>query len=139
MAAPALTFGGHTLSFEDPDLVRVVFDGEVDLKQLYEMNDLVREFKASRGTIYLVADARKGLGFSAEARKAVSDDPKLSPYAATAFFGASFAMKTIVNMLNRAMALMGRSTGGVMTFVDTEEEARAWVAKQRAAAAQKAS
>ncbi|MBJ6760519.1 STAS/SEC14 domain-containing protein [Myxococcaceae bacterium JPH2] len=94
----------------------------------------VRAFHEGKPAIYLLADVRQGTGFSAETRKAVSDDPSLTPYAATVFFGASFAMKTIANMMMRAMALLGRAASGEMMFLDSEEAGRAWLADHRARA-----
>jgi hypothetical protein len=126
-------FGPHTLSFEEPDLVRLRLHGELSLAEIRQMILLVREFKARQGAIYLLGDMRQGTGFSAEARRAIHEDHSLVPYEGMAFFGASFSLKVVSNLMIQASRLLTGSTrpaGAV--FRDTEDEARAWIAARRA-------
>ncbi|ADO68036.1 uncharacterized protein STAUR_0227 [Stigmatella aurantiaca DW4/3-1] len=96
----------------------------------------VQEFKKRHDTLYLLMDAREGTGFTAEARRALNDDRSLIPYAGAVFFGASFAMRAIANMMSRAGTLMGHPPAYPTVFTTTEEEARAWISAHRATRAQ---
>jgi hypothetical protein len=130
-------FGASKLWFEEPDVVRMEVHGETTLKLMREMSVLVNEFKATRPRIYLIADVRQNTGIAPDARKGMSEDASLMPYTATVMFGGSFAMRTMTNMLSRAMKLLGTGPDSPYIFVDTEDEAKAWVAQQRAADAAK--
>jgi hypothetical protein len=130
-------FGPHTLSFEEPDLVRLVTRGQLHLRELREMILRVREFKQGREALYLLVDGHQGTGFSPEARQAMHEDRSLVPYDGVALFGASFAIRAISNMMTRANELLGKPNTFQMIFTATEDEARAWLAAQRAARAQK--
>ena len=125
-------FGPHTLSFEEPDIVRLVPQGQIQLREVREMILWVREFQRSREALYLLVDAHKGTGFSAESRRALNEDRSLVPYTGVAFFGTSFTLRTIANMMGRANELMGRASIPTV-FTATEAEARTWLAAQRAA------
>jgi hypothetical protein len=131
------SFGQSKLSFEEPDVVRMALHGETTLKLMREMIVLVHEFRATRPRIYLIADMRQNTSIAPDARKGMSEDASLMPYAATAMFGGSFAVRTMTNMLSRAMKLLGTGPDSPYVFVDTEDEAKAWVARQRAADAAK--
>ncbi|MDC0713743.1 STAS/SEC14 domain-containing protein [Stigmatella sp. ncwal1] len=124
-------FGPHTLSFEEPDLVRVTFHGQMDVKEQQEMYAFVEEIRARQKDLYLLGDLRLGTGFSPRARRSMGENADPVQYRAMAFFGASFTVRTIFNMLGRAQFLMGRKTAS-MAFTETEQEARQWLAQQRA-------
>lgn len=134
------TLGPHKMWFEEPDTVRLVTVGMYDMKLLEESNALVRELKQRYPTLYLISDSRQGTGMTPDVRKALGENPDLMPYAASAMFGSSFAMRTMINMMMRAQQLLGVKGAIPFTMVATEEEAKAWVAQQREAArAKKAS
>ncbi|SEU22161.1 STAS/SEC14 domain-containing protein [Stigmatella erecta] len=125
-------FGPHTMSFEEPDIVRLTPQGHIQLREVWEMIRWVREFQRGREALYLLVDACQGTGFSAESRRALNEDRSLVPYNGVAFFGTSFTLRTIANMMARANALMGNPSPPTV-FTATEEEARAWIGAQRAA------
>ncbi|ADO69748.1 STAS/SEC14 domain-containing protein [Stigmatella aurantiaca] len=124
-------FGAHTLSFEEPDLVKVTFRGQMDIQEQQASYACVEEIRARQETLYLLGDLRLSTGFSPQARRSMGENPHPVQYKAMAFFGASFTMRTIFNMLGRAQLLMGRKTAST-AFTDTEQEAREWLAQQRA-------
>jgi hypothetical protein len=123
-------FGPHTLAFEEPDLVRFVFRGEMEAKEQQEMQDFVQELRARHGPLYLLGDLRQSTGFSPRARRRLGQTPRSVPYLAMAFFGASFSMRALFNMLSRAYVLLSR-TPVPTVFVETEQEAREWLNQQR--------
>ncbi|SEK23394.1 SpoIIAA-like [Stigmatella aurantiaca] len=124
-------FGQHTIAFEAPDIVRFVFRGDIEPKDQQGMHDFVEELHARHGLLYLLGDLRLGTGLSPETRKRLGHAPTHVPYKAMVFFGASFSMRTLFNMLNRAYVLMSRTTVSTV-FVETEQEAREWISQQRA-------
>ncbi|MFP2911881.1 STAS/SEC14 domain-containing protein [Pyxidicoccus sp. 3LFB2] len=125
------TLGPHKMWFEEPDTVRLVTVGVYDMKLMEESNALVRELKQRYPTLYLITDSRQGTGMTADVRKALGENPDLMPYAGSVMYGSSFAMRTMVNMMIRAGELMGVKGTTAFAMVATEEDAKAWVAKQR--------
>ncbi|NTX53773.1 STAS/SEC14 domain-containing protein [Myxococcus sp. CA051A] len=126
------TFGDNKVWLESPDIIRLVNVGVFDLKLLHELNQVALELSATHPRLYLISDVRRGTSISADARKTLSENPEAMPFVGTVLFGASFALRTMANMMGRASALLGRTQGAPFGMVETEEEARGWVAAQRA-------
>jgi hypothetical protein len=124
-------FGPHTLAFEEPDLVKFTFQGQLEESDQQEMIAFVEGLRARQPRLFLLGDLRHGTGFSSKSRRSLGEKPRPVPYQAMAFFGASFTLRTLFNMLGRAHVLLNISTVN-MRFTDTEEEAREWLAEQRA-------
>ncbi|MFP2931321.1 STAS/SEC14 domain-containing protein [Pyxidicoccus sp. 3LG] len=125
------TFGPHKAWFEAPDTLRVVVVGDFDVKLKDEVDALARELQALHPALYLVSDMRQSTGFTPEVRRSVGENPDQSPFAGMVIFGASFAVRTMANMMARASTLLGRPGTRPFIMVDTEDEARAWVAALR--------
>ncbi|MFY2561546.1 STAS/SEC14 domain-containing protein [Corallococcus terminator] len=125
------TFGDSKMWFESPDIVRLVHVGVFDLKLIQALCGVGRELMVVQSRLYLFCDARRGSSISPEARKALSETPEVMPYEGIVIFGASFALRTMASMLGRPSGLLGRSQGASFGMVDTEEEARSWVAARR--------
>lgn len=99
-----------------------------DMVLIFQAYALVRQ---EHGVVLALYDARLGKGMTAEARKdlmAVTSPEKRAD--ATAVYGASFAIRALVNMLDRASVLLMRKPVGATMFA-TESEARAYLAQQR--------
>ncbi|MBZ4415646.1 STAS/SEC14 domain-containing protein [Myxococcus sp. RHSTA-1-4] len=128
------TMGLSKLWFEEPDTVRLVTVGAFDMKLMTEVNAVAEELRVHHPAIYLVSDMRQSSGLTPEVRKAIGESPDANPFAGMVIFGASFAVRTMANMMTRAAALLGRQGTKPFAMVDTEEEAKAWVAAQRDAA-----
>ncbi|ADO69747.1 STAS/SEC14 domain-containing protein [Stigmatella aurantiaca] len=126
------SFGPHSLSFEAPDTAKFVLRGPLEHAEMLAIRAQLEELRNRQGPLYLLGDVRQSTGYSLESRQAIGAEKERVPYTAVAFFGASFTMKTVSNMILRANSILGRSTGTQAVFMDTEEEARAWLAAQRA-------
>ncbi|MDC0712556.1 STAS/SEC14 domain-containing protein [Stigmatella sp. ncwal1] len=126
-----MSFGPHKLTLMEPDIVRIAINGQMGLKEVRETVFVAEEFKRGKGRIYLIVDASHGAGYSLEARRAIGEEPRLSPYTSVVIIGASTTMRTITALMIRALALLGRMPQGSMVFKDTEEEALAWIAEVR--------
>ncbi|NVJ26466.1 STAS/SEC14 domain-containing protein [Myxococcus sp. AM011] len=125
------TFGDSKMWFESPDFVRLVQVGVFDLKLIQALCGVGRELMVAQPRLYLLCDARRGSSISLEARKALSETPEVMPYAGIVIFGASFALRTMASMMGTPSGLLGRTQGASFGMVDTEEEARSWVAARR--------
>lgn len=134
----AWTLGPHRVSFEAPDLVRLVIVGPLDMKLLRDVDALAHELQERYPVLYLVLDARQCTGFTAEVRKHVGEDPKGTPFAGVVMFGASFAMRTLATSMNHAAQLLRHGGHKPFALVESEAEAKTWVAGQREAAASQA-
>ncbi len=122
------------IRFEEPDILFSRGEGETDAETMRAFNRLAEELSAKHGQLYLLTDMTKSTGMTPEARKVSTEySGGKSPFAGMAFFGASFAMRTLVNMMVRASQLLGR-VDAPMQFVESEADARAWAADLRAKA-----
>ena len=95
----------------------------------------VREIIDLMGTIdhplvFVIVDARRAGGFPPQGRQSASQSPHLHRAACVAYLGASVTTRVFVRMLTGAFRLLKRSLQPVY-FVDTEEEARAYIQKRR--------
>lgn len=123
--------------FEEPDILVSRGEGESDANAIRTFNRLAEELARKHGRLYLIADMSKSAAMGPEARKAAGEfTAGASPFQAMVIFGASFAMRTVVNMMMRAAHLLGR-TESTLYFVANEADARAWIDAQRAKAAAK--
>jgi hypothetical protein len=129
----AWTLGPHRVSFEAPDLLRVVPMGLLDLKLVEDMKALALELQARYPVLYLVSDLRQCTGMEPELREALAQNPDRSPFAGMAVFGASFALRALSNSLSRAARLRDSPDRKPFALVDTEAEARAWISSWREA------
>ncbi|MCP3141081.1 SpoIIAA family protein [Pyxidicoccus xibeiensis] len=120
------TLGPHKVWLEAPGTLRVVVVGAFDVKLLRELEDLARELQAQHPTLHLVADMRQSTGITPELRQTFAEHPDPAPFASRFIFGASFAVRSIASV----MAQGGRPGTRPLITVDTEDEAKDWVAAQ---------
>lgn len=114
------------------DIIVVKNFGVTTSADLEIILDMYTRVHARYGHMFALYDGREGKGMTSEARRALlakRDDSKQSANA-TAVFGAPFAMRILVNMLDRALLGLRRKGLGVVMFA-TEEEARAYLDEQR--------
>ena len=126
-------FGALNVRFEEPDTLFSFGVGETDGESMRAFNKHCEALAARHGKLYLITDMTRSTGMTPEARKLSTEYSSGNPFNGMVFFGASFTMRTIVNMMVRAGQLLGRNDGA-MQFVQNEAEARAWIADLRAKA-----
>ncbi|GEN09721.1 hypothetical protein SAMN05443572_109372 [Myxococcus fulvus] len=126
------TFGDSKVWLESPDIVRLVNVGPFDVKLIHDLAGVAAELRETHPTLYLINDSRRTSSITSEARRILSETPEVMPFAGTVIFGASFSLRTMANMMGRASMLLGRTRGAPFGMVDTEDQARAWVADLRA-------
>ena len=119
------------IAIED-DIVVIKTLGEVTREDLVVIFDAYFKVRSRYGRVFAMYDGRQGKGMASDARKEImasSDNPDRQTNA-VAVFGAPFAMRILVNMLDRALIGLRRRSLGVTMFA-TEAEARAHLAQQR--------
>ncbi|NMO16290.1 STAS/SEC14 domain-containing protein [Pyxidicoccus fallax] len=122
------TLGRSKLWFEGPDTLRLAVVGVFDLALVEASRAVTAELLARQPTLYLIADLRQSSGLSPELRKALAAHPDESPYTGIVLFGASLPVRTAGG--TRSHATVARGTLS-FALVETEEEAKAWVAALR--------
>ena len=129
-----IRIGNHTVSFEhESGLIHLAHVGTMDGQ---EMTAIADEFASYRQRFfrgeppYIVVDNRKATGFTNDARHALSRHELARDEVCAALWGASFAIRTVINLVFKALAL-ATSSKSVAMAVATEAEARAWLTEQR--------
>lgn len=113
------------------DLVHIRVHGLMTLRDLNSVIETYKQVHARHGRLFVLYDVTHSHGIDRAARKALHDSPSNGPQpTATALFGASFALRTMANMIERAMVGLGRPSMG-MNFFATEAQARAHIDEQR--------
>lgn len=123
--------GLHRFRFEPPDVLFMHFEGPIQVAEFHEFYAAALKLN-SDGRIYLVRDARHGGLLDAKVRTAVIKNVDPERVAAIVSYGSSFQLRVIVTMLIKAMRTFRKSAPPVI-FVDSEDEARAWIATHRKA------
>lgn len=121
--------GPHRLRFEPPDVLYMYFEGSVDVAHFHEFYALATTL-IPQNPIYIVRDTHGGGLLNAKTRSAVINTVDPTRVAAIISYGSSFQLRVIVTMLLKAMRTFKRSAPQAI-FVDSEEEARAWIAANR--------
>lgn len=99
-----------------------------DLNAIIELYSRVRE---RHGSLFVMYDSSRSLGIDRSMRVAIITTPTTVPRAdATAIFGASFAIRTLGNMIDRALVGLGRQSTGIR-FFESEEHARDYLQRER--------
>jgi len=122
--------GAHSYRIEG-DLLFFRMKGVVSLADMIEILRLTAEVKMANGAVFTLYDSRENTGLEPAARKYATDHgSEKTQVAASASFGAPFAMRVVVNMLNRANGLLHKTSIPTMLF-NTEAEARAYLQAAR--------
>lgn len=115
----------------DGDVVRVRNHRSMTLRDFNALMDVYARVRAEHGMLFALFDCSRAEGVEREARMAMTAKQSTAPVAdATAIFGASFAICTVVNMMERARILLGGVATG-MKFFESEARAMAHINEQR--------
>lgn len=130
--------GAHSYRIED-DVFFMRVKGEVNLADMVEILRVIAQIKRERGSVFALYDSRENTGLEPAARKYAADNgSEATQTVAAASFGAPFAMRIVVNMINRAHGLLRIKSTPTVLF-DTEAQARTYlqVARERAKSSKK--
>jgi hypothetical protein len=131
LATVWLKFGSHEISFEDPDVVVVRFNGDVTGKETLDFIRLFESHWPPGRTVFLLMDMTASRSLSSDARKIFLDFVRRRrPFKASLFFGTPPRVRAFASIfLNAARLLIGVREPA--EFFDTEAQARAWIEQQR--------
>lgn len=129
---PNVLNGPHTEIRIQEDVVFVKTLGLTTLEDLHVIFRAYAEVRRKHGRVLALYDGTNGGGMSADARKEIMASAHIPEREtnAVATFGAPFAMRALVNMLDRALVALRRKSLGVAMFA-TETEARAYLDRER--------
>lgn len=122
--------GNHKIRVEG-DIVNSVWDGPSTLAEIQAYHVVLERVIAERGRAFTLIDMRKAHRPPPDGREWITTWSESHELAAVACFGASFTVRTFATLLLRAIRLVKRP-GGVMAFFETEAQARAFLAAERA-------
>jgi hypothetical protein len=95
---------------------------------------LAEQVTRTYGYLFTIAVVSQMSSATPDARRLASEWGRSQNVAGVAVVGAGMTARTVLTLLLRLMFLV-RNERFPITFVDTEQEARSWVASQRAARA----
>ena len=123
--------GSHEVSLEGTDLLHVRCIGEMSARDVEQITAWAQARISQLAGSYMIVDLRKSAGMAKEARRRVADWLRDHHLAAVVNYGASTVSRAFSNLAIRALrALHGYDVENV--FVESEDEARAWIARHRA-------
>lgn len=124
----------HAVELEPPDLFLIRLSGDLSLAEVSAILDLFEGFAAGRDRAYILIDLARAGSIAPEARAEAGQRQLPTAYAGLVLFGGSFHQQVAVKLATMAgWLLRGRRLGKPKPVVARDEqEARAWVAMQRA-------
>ncbi|MRG92971.1 STAS/SEC14 domain-containing protein [Polyangium spumosum] len=119
----------HRLTFEPPDLVVLSWNGEVEPEHMRAFYDVLADVSGGRQLLVLL-DMTRTIEPGSKTRKMAVEDPRTQLMGALALVNASFRMRVIVTMMDKAVSIFRGQTRRTTCF-DDERAAREWLATQR--------
>ena len=124
------SIGNHKLRVEG-DIVFSVWDGPSTLAEVQALHAIYERVIAERGRVYCLVDMTNSQRPPPEARQWATEWGRRFHIDAIAGFGASFPLRVASKLLLRAIRFF-KGSEFTMEFFETEAEARAFLATERA-------
>ncbi len=126
------SIGAHAIRAEPPDIFFLRIEGDMTGPEMERVLEEYDRFVAVHGRGFWLSDGSKMGDLSVEARKLAARVRPAAGLAAAVVFGTSFRQRLMATLLVKTAALF-RSPAEVIpvVFVQTEQEARAWIDGQR--------
>ena len=129
------TIGPHELRYErDSGFIVLVHHGVLEPAHIVELTETMDRWVdryQPGGALFIVVDVRNSGGITSEARERAAVSGLRNAESYVAVFGASFAIRVVLNLVFKAIALTSKTS--FFTIKGTEEEARAWLAEHHRA------
>ena len=127
-----LQIGKHSTALEDSDIIFMKLVGDVSNEEVKEINRAHLEYGQLGRHLYYLIDLSELDNLAPQVRKEASDTVKLLPLRGTAIFGAPLKAKVLAKlMLTASNMFRGGKNPNPVEFLDSEEEARAWITRRR--------
>lgn len=125
----AVAIGSHGAKAEGDVFILTVIE-DVSLENAQQIFAFADEIIEQHGRFGCLMDMRKMGHISPEARHFVGRWPGFSGCYGLAMVGGSFASRTLITLLIRAIGIFSKHSPS-FSFFKTEEEARTWLLEQR--------
>lgn len=124
--------GRHSTSMEIPDIVHLKLVGEVTLEECREINQAHIDYAKDLPHFFYMIDLSELENIPATVRREASQTVKILPLRGTVIYQTPLRARVIAKLLLTAVNLFKGGAGqNPVDFVDTIEEARAWVKRRR--------
>lgn len=124
--------GSHSTGMELPDIVHLKLVGEVNLEECREINQAHIDYAKELPHFYYMIDLGELDNIPAAVRKEASETVKTLPLRGTVIYQTPLRARVIAKLLLTAANLFKGGAGqNPVDFVDTEQEARAWIERRR--------
>jgi hypothetical protein len=124
-------FGPHVAWIEDPDIFGIRFVGPLkgdELRGIFAWQD---EWSTSNPSLFVLCDLSQLGSVREEARKCMHERTKRDNALICVCYGMNFAIRILVEMVDRARKFLGRDPRSELIMVATEADARAYIGKRR--------
>jgi hypothetical protein len=130
---PGGQIGRHATYLEHPDVIFMRLAGPVTQEEAAEINVFHRAWGQQYPRVFYLLDLRELEAIDPEGRKEASRTVRMLPLAGVAAYGAPIKARVLAKLVFTAMNLFKASTAErfPIEFVDTEDEARAWIDERR--------
>lgn len=115
----------------DGDSLCFITRGTLTLEDLKQLMEIQYRIKSTHGMIFALFDGRQGTGIDPDVRRYTVADRERYVADLYVAFGVPFALRIVINMMDRANALLGRKYSPLRSF-DKEEDARRFFEEERA-------
>jgi hypothetical protein len=125
--------GVQVTRFEEPDVIFMKLIGEVSEEEGLELSRRQRELGRGREHVFFLIDLAELDKLPPVVRKAATETLRDLPTRGIAIYRAPFKAKVLAKMIITALNLFRSAMDKhAVEFAETEEEARDWIASQRA-------
>ena len=128
--------GAHHAHFESPDILVAAFNGPIGMDEVKRTAELYQQTFLRHGRYYLIADIGRSQ-IDAEGRKYLSEHNRSESFHGVTDLGADTLQKTFGKAIALALLFTGKTTFDT-AFVNTVDEARAYIDQHRARTQRKA-
>lgn len=124
--------GKHVTGFEEPDILFMKLIGEVSDEEVKAINQTHLDYGQKAKHLFYLIDLSELDNLSPGVRKQASEVVRVLPLRGTAIYGAPLRARVLAKLMLTASNMFrgGKNTNPV-EFVNSEEEARAWIEKRR--------
>ncbi|HVJ92619.1 MAG TPA: hypothetical protein VM580_22615 [Labilithrix sp.] len=126
--------GEHEMWFEpDAGILHLVTCGMLNGEEATKLSELVVAFRSDldpQEPTFILVDNRKSTGITKDGRLAMAESSNsLTAPSVTAVFGGSFALRALVNLIFKGIALTSDKT--LLHYAADEAAARAWLSERQ--------
>jgi hypothetical protein len=124
------SLGRNRVAFEPPDTVFEVLYGDISGEDMSQVLEASKQWVETDTDIYFLVDLSNAGTISPEARNVIRTGRARPNIRGAALFGASFQMRVVSTFVTRALFLLDKISYEI-NYLDTEAQARAWLATLR--------